>query len=127
VSEQENRHSLQTTSSAWTTVTADLQLRHSASFIVPLRHPAIEGHFPGNPVVPGVVILQQVISAAENWLGLPLVLRGLPQVKFLRPLPPGEQACLELRSLGARLEFSVSCNGKPVAKGVMSRAMDGTR
>ena len=105
-------------------MTADLQLRHSASFIVPLRHPAIEGHFPGNPVVPGVVILEQVVSSAENWLGSPLKLRGLPQVKFLRKLSPGEQACLELRSLGARLEFSVSCDGEPVAKGVISRATD---
>jgi 3-hydroxyacyl-[acyl-carrier-protein] dehydratase len=31
-----------------------------AEFTIPASHPSLPGHFPGNPIVPGVVILDQV-------------------------------------------------------------------
>ena len=50
-------------------MTADAQDRHSATLSVPAQHPSLAGHFPGNPIVPGVVLLDEVIAAAEAWLG----------------------------------------------------------
>jgi 3-hydroxymyristoyl/3-hydroxydecanoyl-(acyl carrier protein) dehydratase len=34
--------------------------RHEATFAVPASHPSLPGHFPGAPVVPGVVVLDLV-------------------------------------------------------------------
>lgn len=81
-------------------------------FTIDPGHPALPGHFPGRPVVPGVVILDQVLAAIEAAHG-PQALRQaqsspstrsggeyallrLPQVKFLRPLLPGQAARIEL-------------------------------
>jgi hypothetical protein len=55
-------------------------------------HPALPGHFPGQPVVPGVVLLDHLIEATEAALARPVHVTGLPQVKFLAPLLPGEEA-----------------------------------
>lgn len=63
-----------------------------ATFTVPHDHPCLPGHFPGRPVVPGVVILDHVLDAIERGYGPLDGGLGLPQVKFLQPLLPGETA-----------------------------------
>ena len=65
------------------------------TFRVPADHPCLPGHFPGRPVVPGVLLLEQVVAAIEAVHG-PLAGVRLPQVKFVRPLLPGEQAQVSL-------------------------------
>ncbi len=69
-------------------------------FVVPASHPALPGHFPGHPVVPGVVLLAQVQAAIEAAHG-PLRALRLPQAKFLRPLLPGEAARVEFEASAA--------------------------
>ena len=64
-------------------------------FRVPHDHPSLAGHFPGNPVVPGVVVLDHVVAAIEARHG-PLPPLRLPRVKFLAPLRPGEEAVVAL-------------------------------
>jgi 3-hydroxymyristoyl/3-hydroxydecanoyl-(acyl carrier protein) dehydratase len=56
---------------------------------IPADHPALPGHFPGNPIVPGVVLLSQVWDAVCRESGAPLHCTGWPSVKFLAPLQPG--------------------------------------
>ena len=98
-------------------VTADTQTRHSATFCVPARHPALAGHFPGNPIVPGVLVLGAVISAAEEWLGATFGVDHLSYAKFLTPLKPDETARIELVLQAPRLEFSVCRGSATIAKG----------
>ena len=60
-------------------------------FSIPPDHPSLPGHFPGRPVVPGVVVLEQVVAAIEAAHG-PLPPLRLPQVKFVQPLLPAQEA-----------------------------------
>lgn len=55
-----------------------------ARFVIPGGHPALAGHFPGRPIVPGSVILDRVIAA---W-GRPCL--GVPIAKFHVPLGPDQ-------------------------------------
>jgi 3-hydroxyacyl-[acyl-carrier-protein] dehydratase len=98
-------------------VTEDSTKTHAATFRVPAQHPALAGHFPGNPVVPGVLILDAVISAAQAWLGPDLAIERLSYAKFLAPLKPDEAAQIELVLRAPRLEFLVNCGSTAIAKG----------
>ncbi len=73
-------------------------MSETAGFTIDADHPALPGHFPGRPVVPGVVVLDRVLAAIEAAHG-PLGALRLPQVKFVRPLLPGEAARIELEAL----------------------------
>jgi 3-hydroxyacyl-[acyl-carrier-protein] dehydratase len=69
-------------------------------------HPSLPGHFPGRPIVPGVVLLERVLEAIEATHGSLGALR-LPQVKFLQPLLPGEPAQILLEGQAPRWRFRV--------------------
>jgi 3-hydroxymyristoyl/3-hydroxydecanoyl-(acyl carrier protein) dehydratase len=75
-------------------------------FVVPADHPSLPGHFPGKPIVPGVVLLDRVVEAIEAAYG-PIASMRLPQVKFLQPLLPGEVARVELEGASPRWKFRV--------------------
>ncbi len=75
-------------------------------FIISADHPCLPGHFPGRPIVPGVILLDRVVDALELAQGMLPALR-LPQVKFLKPLFPGQQAEVELLGEAPRWRFRV--------------------
>lgn len=85
-------------------------------FRIPHDHPSLAGHFLGNPVVPGVVVLDHVVAAIEQREG-PLPPLRLPQVKFLAPLRPGEDADVALEGGDGRWRFRVSRGGDVLASG----------
>jgi 3-hydroxymyristoyl/3-hydroxydecanoyl-(acyl carrier protein) dehydratase len=60
-------------------------------------HPALDGHFPGRPVVPGVVLLERTIEALRERLGGVLRVTAVPAVKFLAPLAPEQEFEIMLR------------------------------
>ena len=52
-------------------------------------HPAAAGHFPGNPIIPGAVLLAEIIDAiAPEHPGL--ICRQIGAAKFLHPVRPGD-------------------------------------
>ena len=61
---------------------------------VPASHPSLPGHFPGNAIVPGVVLLSLVLERLGQRFG-PFTATGLRSVKFLRALRPGETFSLD--------------------------------
>ncbi len=75
-------------------------------FVIPPDHPCLPGHFPGRPLVPGVVLLDRVLAALEAAHRVAAPLR-LPQVKFQQPLLPGERARIELSGEAPRWRFRV--------------------
>lgn len=123
--------------------------RIEASICVAHDHPALPGHFPGQPVVPGVVLLDRVIEAAEASLGRSVRVVGMPQVKFLSPLLPGQEANAVIEvsepvtrdvtheavalgergsrsreTAGATLRFRIERAGAVIAQGTMSLAAE---
>lgn len=96
------------------------RLRRHALICIDGAHPALPGHFPGRPVVPGVVVLDHVVQAAESDLGGPLAITGLPQVKFASPLAPGERADCAFELSPTRLDFRVERGGHPIAYGTFT-------
>jgi 3-hydroxyacyl-[acyl-carrier-protein] dehydratase len=94
-------------------------------FIIPAEHPSLSGHFPGRPIVPGVVLLDRVVEAIEESHG-PLPPLRLPQVKFLKPLLPGQPATVELHGEAPRWRFRVLSGADLLASGEIVAEMPAT-
>lgn len=72
-------------------------------------HPTLPGHFPGAPLVPGVVILDEVASALAEWRQNSQ-LTGIRMVKFLAPLQPEQEFTISLSASNQRSsEVSFCC------------------
>jgi 3-hydroxyacyl-[acyl-carrier-protein] dehydratase len=84
------------------------------SFRVAATHPALPGHFPGHPIVPGVVLLDRVAAALEKDGAR---LARISVVKFLAPLKPAEDATLAIVRDGARVTFRIDRDGTPILRG----------
>lgn len=83
-------------------------------------HPSLAGHFPGYPVVPGVVLLNEVLDTLRRGSAAPLVVKGLPTVKFSSPLRPGEAVTIRVDEEGAgRATFSCRVDARLVASGTI--------
>jgi 3-hydroxyacyl-[acyl-carrier-protein] dehydratase len=91
---------------------------HEATLCIRSDHPALAGHFPGRPIVPGVLLLDCVLSEAERWSGRVLPVRALTQAKFTSPLQPEQSAQISLTMLDSELRFHVTRDGATVAQGM---------
>ena len=58
-------------------------------------HPSLPGHFPGAPIVPAVVILDEILAALTEWRGA-CRLTVIRAVKFLVPLKPEQPFTIQL-------------------------------
>ena len=67
---------------------------------IPASHPALPGHFPGHPIVPGVVLMSEVWDSITAAAGRTLCCTGWPSVKFLAPLRPEEPFTIEVEFTG---------------------------
>lgn len=81
---------------------------HSLEIRFAADHPTAAGHFPGNPIIPGAVLLDEVlaaIAAAEGGRTGPVRVRS---AKFLHPVRPGEAVQLHWEP-GAGGEMKFEC------------------
>jgi len=71
------------------------------SLEVPTGLACWRGHFPGQPMLPGVLQVEWTLSEIERWWGARPQLSGLEALKFKRPVLPGDSLQLELVALGS--------------------------
>ncbi len=81
-------------------------------------HPCVAGHFPGNPIIPGALIISEISKQSEKLIGRPFA--SVKKVKFSNPLTPEQEALLELESNGDQLKFSVSVGSTLILGGKAS-------
>ena len=75
-------------------------------------HPSLPGHFPGAPLVPGVVILDEVLAALVEWRQNSR-LSGIRSAKFLAPLKPEQPFTISLSATNKNSgEISFCCRAE---------------
>jgi 3-hydroxyacyl-[acyl-carrier-protein] dehydratase len=82
-------------------------------------HPSLPGHFPDAPLVPGVLILDEVLAALRDWQ-TDYELSSIRVVKFLQPLKPEQQftICLSTNNGEAgEVNFCCRTEGRVIAEG----------
>lgn len=91
------------------------------TWVVPVDHPAFTGHFPGQPIVPGVVLLDRAILFAETLLGNKGGRWQVGNAKFLSPVLPGEVLTYVLQAKASgSVAFVARATGRDVASGSLT-------
>ena len=86
-------------------------------------HPSLAGHFPDHPIVPGVVLLNEVLDTLRRGLAAAPSVTGLPMVKFSSPLKPGELVTIQVdQDASAQATFSCRVERRLIASGVIEFA-----
>ncbi|MEJ2428741.1 MAG: 3-hydroxyacyl-ACP dehydratase FabZ [Deltaproteobacteria bacterium] len=75
---------------------------------VTINEPFFAGHFPGNPIMPGVLIIEAMAqvggvlafhSSPKEWAGSLVYFMGVDKVRFRKPVVPGDQLRLKLTTI----------------------------
>ena len=84
----------------------------------PPDHPATQGHFPGNPVIPGAMLLGEVLRAIEAELRVDLSSCRVRAAKFLAPVRPGSRVAIEFsRTSAGAIRFACTHGDRTVLNG----------
>ncbi|MBI4205606.1 MAG: hypothetical protein HY527_11325 [Betaproteobacteria bacterium] len=79
---------------------------------------AARGHFPGNPIVPGALLLSETLRAIEESLGARLSPCRITFAKFVYPTRPGDRLLIEFSGpVAGVVRFSCAVGGRTVLKG----------
>lgn len=84
-------------------------------------HPTAAGHFPGNPIIPGALLLAEVLHAIANAEKMHLVSCNVKSAKFQHPARPGD--CVEIEyafSATGAIDFKCAVAGIRVLSGIIS-------
>ena len=94
---------------------------------VTINEPFFQGHFPGNPIMPGVLIIEVMAQAGgvlvieslpQKAHGQSVYFLGMDKVRFRRPVVPGDQIIFEVKLLKMRSK-AVKLSGKATVEGIL--------
>ena len=103
----------------------------TVTVLVPPQHPAFDGHFPGAPLLPGVVLLDEMLRVVEEArvgggaraaAGKAGAAAGwtIATAKFLQPVRPGDTLTVEHEALtNGAIRFAIRSAGRAVATGTL--------
>ncbi len=97
---------------------------------VTINEPFFQGHFPGTPIMPGVLIIEAMAQAGgvlayesvpDKMQGSLIYFMGIDKVKFRKPVVPGDQLIihvkiLKLRNTAVKMSGTATVNDKLVAE-----------
>jgi len=93
-----------------------------SNFKISAKHPCLAGHFPGNPIVPGAVILDEVIQIILQQ-NSDFKLSGFTSVKFIQPLLATQEVTVQVDKMPdssntcQKVKFVVTVNDSAIAQG----------
>ena len=88
---------------------------------IPADHPAFAGHFPGMPILPGALLLDEALHAIGTDRNLDLTQWQVTAAKFLEAVRPGDALAIEHgMAANGTLRFAVRIAGQPALTGTLS-------
>jgi 3-hydroxyacyl-[acyl-carrier-protein] dehydratase len=83
-------------------------------------HPSFAGHFPAFPVLPGAILLDEMLNAIEQARGIDLKSWHISSAKFLDAVRPHDSLVLEHEESGTgSIHFTIRVGGRKVASGTL--------
>ena len=100
----------------------------TAELVVPASHPALPGHFPAAPLVPGALLLAETLSRVESASGTALNCMRVLSAKFLKPVGPDEVLTIqyqgeESHTTSQKATFTIFTGEIPVAQFILELAL----
>lgn len=100
----------------------------TAKVTINKNSPWFSGHFPDDPILPGIAQLEMVAEVISSLRQEKLILTGLSRVKFRQLIKPGE--LLDIHAVAEKkvnhYSFRITCQGEPVCSGMMTLAKKNT-
>ena len=104
---------------------SDADSVHRVAIHIPADHPAFAGHFPGDPLLPGVSLLAEVLEAVLDVPALAALVGAAPRIgaaKFLAPVRPGAALVMQLEGGPRGVRFEVREGARVTASGSFEAA-----
>jgi acyl-CoA synthetase (AMP-forming)/AMP-acid ligase II/3-hydroxymyristoyl/3-hydroxydecanoyl-(acyl carrier protein) dehydratase len=95
-------------------------LEHVVTLRVDPQHPVFAGHFPGRPIVPGVLLIDWALAALQEQFPAAALPGELGTVKFLRPVLPGVELRIVATGTAHGFALRIECEGDLVASATLS-------
>lgn len=88
-------------------------------FQFPANHPCGAGHFPGNPIIPGALLLDGALARIAADLSIHNAVWRVNSAKFPQPARPGDEISVNYTlSPDGELRFECTVSGKKVLSGI---------
>jgi len=96
--------------------------------IIPAESPWFKGHFPGDPLLPGIAQLHLVMETIQAALGETVRLKGLKRVRFKRAIRPDETMAIAadpVEDKPGTYRFQLTVKGENACSGLMMTTSGG--